>query len=257
MSSENIFILRGVDFELGFHDFYHNEIRNEINSFFNSRQYQISNKEFSYRIINHWEKNDLLTTSRRDGSGWRKYSVMDRIWVYIIREMRNFEISLNIIQKVKQSLTQKKKDSYTFPILEYYIAQAMLNKPVFLMIFSGGQAHPVTDREIQMNREFNASNNHLQINLNQILQKVFPEKNLKVKYKDPTELNLEEKRAVLLIRMGNFKELEITGKNIQKDTYIPENVTKAEEICNLILKKSYKTLRFTLYTGKVFSVNNE
>lgn len=251
----NIFILHGVEYEIGYQDYLNNEIKNEIHSFFNSKQYQISNKEFSYRIINHWEKNNLITSSRREGSGWRKYSIMDKIWLYIIREMRNFEISLKMIQKVKSSLTQKKKDAIFFPLLEYYIAQAMLNRPVFLMIFTNGQAHPVTEREFQMNRELSSSHNHLQINLNQIVQKIFPWMDLKVNYKGNSDLNFEEKRAILLLKMGNFKELELTEPKQGIKIFRPENESHVKEACSIIRNKQFKHLKFTLYSGRNFQVN--
>jgi len=252
-----IFMFRGVDYELGFNDYFQNDIKVGISSFLNKKQYQISNNEFSYRIINHWEKNKLTTSIRKGGTGWRKYSIMDRVWLYIIREMRDFGISLHMIQKVKNSLSQKKKDIITFPVLEYYISLALINKPAFLLVFPDGQTHPLTEKELAMNREFSSANNHFQINLNVIVQKLFKEKPLKIKFKEHLENNFDERRALQLLRLGNFIEYEVTYRDSSKQTHTNTDIVNNEDVYNLIYKKQYRQIKFKIDDDKFFVVKDE
>jgi len=246
-----IFMFRGVDYELGFNDYYQNDSKSGISAYLNAKIYQISNTEFSYRIINHWEKNKLTTSIRKGGTGWRKYSIMDRVWLYIVREMRNFGISLAMIKKVKANLIVKKKEVLNFPALEYYFTLTLINKPVFLLIFPDGQSQCVTDKELQMNREFSSANNHFQINLNAIAQKIFPSKPLKIKFKDISELSFEERRFQQILRLELFYETEIQLQSGNKLIFNAEDKSKSEEAFNIITKKQYRQIKMTMNDEKI------
>ena len=76
------FLFRGDAFIPDFEKYFskkHSELRKKMQE----RNKRIEIKEFSYRIINHWEQNGLVEVDREGGTGWRKYSVCDLIWMKI------------------------------------------------------------------------------------------------------------------------------------------------------------------------------
>ena len=57
--------------------------------------HRINTNDVSFRTLNHWEQKGLIEIERgEDGGGWRKYSLLDNIWLYIITELRKFNYSI-------------------------------------------------------------------------------------------------------------------------------------------------------------------
>jgi len=254
----DIFIFRGIDFELGYSDYSISEESISISNLLNDKIFKPKSGDFSYRIINHWESNDLLSSSRNNGKGWRKYSIMDLVWLYIIQDMRTFGITLDLIKKVKNNLIKTSTEGASiFPLLEYYISISLINTPCYLLIFSNGQAHPVTEHEYNSNREFSSKNNHLQINLNNILQKIFTEISLFVNHKEIAEYSLEERKAIQLIRLGAVKNINITLVNGSRQSLNSKEKEQFEKIISLIFKKNYGSIELFLNNEKMIRIDND
>jgi len=252
-----LFIFRGVDFELGHSDYLSTKDKTGISLKLNEKAFSLSKDDFSYRIINHWEKNDLLTNSRETGKGWRKYSIMDKVWLYIVKDMRNFGISLTMIQLVKKSITLKSKSRVIFPLLEYYVSLALTGKPVFLIVFENGQASPVIEKEYQANREYSSVNNHLQINLNNLLQKVFPEIPVKSRNKEFAEPSLNERKAIQLLRLGSVKKVSYIGRDGHKQQSSLKSALEGEAIVELLFRRNYRQMELQLANHNLFNFDNE
>lgn len=242
----NIFMFRGVDYELGFADFQISKRKTGLSHFLNLKDRKVSNKEFTYRVINHWEKNKLIESNRENNRGWRRYSVMDLVWLYIIKELRNFGVSHDLIQNVKKSLSENRQPDCEFFQLEYYISLVLVNKPVYLLIFNNGDAHPLTEKEYQLNREYSSNMNHIQLNLNSILQQILPEKDLKPHYGEDYEHTLEERKAIQMLRLGNYNEINLTleegSANKLEEHTINIKQRNIEDIINHINNKKYKSI---------------
>ncbi|MBL6963136.1 MAG: MerR family transcriptional regulator [Bacteroidetes bacterium] len=254
----DIFIFRGIDFELGYSDYSTSNGQINISTLLNEKLYKPKSGDFSYRIINHWESNKLLCSTRNNGNGWRKYSVMDLVWLYIIRNMRTFGISLELIKKVKKNLIDSKNtEESVFPLLEYYVSICLVNKPAYLLVFSNGQAHPVTEKEYGSNREFSSKNNHLQINLNNILQKIFPDRSLKAKYKENTEYSPEERKAIQIIRLEAVNRIHLMFSNGKEQFLGMKEKDQFESIVPVINQKQYGQIELVLADESNLVLENE
>ncbi len=64
-----IFMFRGVDYELGYADFHISRNKTGLSYYLNKKERKLSNKEFTYRVINHWEKNGLIESNRENNRG--------------------------------------------------------------------------------------------------------------------------------------------------------------------------------------------
>ncbi|MBU0472084.1 MAG: MerR family transcriptional regulator, partial [Nanoarchaeota archaeon] len=70
----------------------------------------------SYRQINHWTEQGLIDDTRTKDSKWRKFSLIDLVWIHIIRELKEFGFPNNKIKIVKETILDKKE-----PVLKFYI----------------------------------------------------------------------------------------------------------------------------------------
>jgi len=66
-------------------------------------KFSISDIGLNARVINNWEKKGLFLKDH-DPRKRRKFDLIDAVWMKMIQKMRRFEISLNTIGKVKESL---------------------------------------------------------------------------------------------------------------------------------------------------------
>jgi DNA-binding transcriptional MerR regulator len=252
----NVYMFRGVDYELGYNDFQLSENTLGISDKINEQNKKISNADFSYRIINHWEANGLIANTRPENKGWRRYSLVDVVWLHIVKELRAFGFSLDQILNVRKNLTAPNSITKSeFPLLEYYIALALVNEPVYLLVFSNGSAHPLTENEYQMNREFNTSTSHIQIQLNPIIQKMFPGKNLKPDFKESHKITIDERKGVLMLRLGCFEEAKIANEDSEQDIEIKNkhNIEQIiEDTIQLIFKHNYESITIKHGIGKYY-----
>src|ERR1041385_3541880 len=108
--------------------FYLQEDGREMSEMLNEKKFTVREIGFSYRLINTWDANGLLDIERR-GTDWRKFSVMDKVWLNIIRELRKYGISLKQILKVKQFLNWNDGlSNVEMPLLEIYTSIAAPRK---------------------------------------------------------------------------------------------------------------------------------
>jgi len=186
---------------------------------------------------------------------------MDLSWLYIIKQLRSFGVSHDLILKVRKFLSKDRTKNSEFPQLEYYISLALVNKPVFLLIFASGESYPVTDNEFQINREYSSNSHHIQININHILQNIFPDKDLTPKFKPSFELNMDERKVIQMLRLGNFNEINLTLKEgLDEKLEEPEiNIQERniEDIIDHINNKKYKKIDLKKDVDYIISIQNE
>src|SRR6476469_9021990 len=119
-------ILRGDAYSVALHDYFENELGKKFSRALNAKTATLQEGAPSYRVISHWESSGILNSDRPSGSGWRKFSAMDRVWIWIVSELRKFGASLETIKNVKASLsTLSKAYGCEFPVLELYVIFAL------------------------------------------------------------------------------------------------------------------------------------
>ena len=84
--NELLKVYRNEAFDIGFYDYFKDLPNNKISQVLNNRERKITLNSVTYRQINSWEEQGLLTIERENRE-WRKYSLMDAIWVKILQEL--------------------------------------------------------------------------------------------------------------------------------------------------------------------------
>jgi len=225
----------------------------------NEKRNRLDKSKFTYRIINHWQKEGLISDDRPSGKGWRSYSLMDMVWLNVITELRKFGYSLEKIKLVKESLISpliNHKEKHQLPFLEVYVALALINKePTYLLVFDNGEALPVTTKEMVNAIQFKTIGNHIQISINNILQKIYPKKDLKPRFKTFIKLSDEEFELMALVRTGNYESITIKNKDGQIERLEATEHLKADErITELLKSGKFQNIEIKQQGGKVVCV---
>ncbi|MCG8320377.1 MAG: MerR family transcriptional regulator [Cytophagales bacterium] len=97
-----------------------------------------------YRLINHWDNQEIIPAARDSNKQWRKFSMMDMIWLDMVEDLRQFGCSIEKIRQAKGQLhTRYKNKEAAYPLLALFIFIMISNyNPVCLKIYpDGGLKH--------------------------------------------------------------------------------------------------------------------
>jgi DNA-binding transcriptional MerR regulator len=197
-------------FDNGFYQYFKERKGSHISKILNSTERKITFKDITYKMLNDWERAGLID-NKREGNEWRRFSIIDAVWLKIIKELRSFGMSLKQIKIAKTSLEfQQNKCGVAMPLLEFYTAFAIGNKmPVLILVFNDGVSIPANYTQYKVTRDFLGLENHIQLSLNNIIQGFFPEVDLKEIIKTEIPIELDEMELLAFIRVGEYEKVEI------------------------------------------------
>ncbi len=181
--------------------------------------------------------------------------MIDRFWIEIIIELRSFGYPLELIKRVKQRFehqSETESDS-CMPLLEGYFVLAYFYKtPCYLLVFPNGEAIPTTPDAYNFADETGTIGNHIKINLNRMLQKMFPEKDLAPVYKGALELSPEEMELMLFIRTGDYEAITVKRKNGKIDLIeATETLSADARVTEILKEQDYQNIEIKSANGKV------
>jgi DNA-binding transcriptional MerR regulator len=113
----------------------------------------------------------LITLPNRD-SKWRKYSLVEIIWIYIIRELRSIGFSRKKILKLKDCIfpTLPNSDITDTRRFKQYVLSVVAKRDVYLIVKSDGEGDLAIDIELieteRKNPEF--PNTYTMISINKL-----------------------------------------------------------------------------------------
>jgi len=98
--------------------------------------------DLTYRKINDWDSKNLISGLRTNKqAGWRKFSTIDLIKLFIITDLRKFGMHIEGIKSVLNNISTTVIESEPTSIkkneflqLEYFIACSLLKEPILLLI---------------------------------------------------------------------------------------------------------------------------
>lgn len=249
-------VYRKEAFDIGFHDYFKDIRNNKISQVLNNRERNIKLTTITYRQLNSWEEQNLIS-SDREGKGWRRFSIMDALWIKIIQELREFGLPHEKLKITKESLSYLSENcGVSMPFLEFYTAFAIGSKmPVLLLVFRDGVAVPANTTQYKITRESIGIENHIHINLNEMLQTLFPNIDLKPKKHFELPVNVNEMELLAFLRISNYEKIEIRCKNGQMENFeAVERVTAKKRIQEILKEDPYQDIQIQQQGGKVTAI---
>jgi len=238
--------------------YYYDEKSLKIRHWLNLRNKGLNINELSYRIINHWEKNGLVDVERgENGKGWRKFSLMDALWISIIVELRKFGVSIENVKLIKKQL-QSNNSKYAhsvYPRLEFYTALFMKERePIYILIFNDFTIQIATKTELEITQILGSVASHITIELRSLLLVVLNKPVIENKSEMTFELTNEELQLLLEIRTRNYKSIRIKMTDGIIKTLEMEAEIVEDTIHKLLSQKNYDEITITREDGKIRNI---
>ena len=253
--NEGISAYRNEAFDNGFYQYFKNKDKNKISETLNCKERNIKFKSVTYRQLNSWEAEGLLTIER-EGSEWRKFSIIDAIWVKMIKELREFGMSRKQLKVAKESLEfESKKCGVVMPMLEFYTAFAIGAKmPVLIMIFKDGLTIPCSLVQYKVAKEFVGVENHIQLSLNDLLQGMLPDVDLSPYILPESALTIDEVELLAFMRLGKFENVEVKYKDGKIDIIEGTERIATNKIAEIMKEQAYDEIKIRRQGGAITSV---
>lgn len=216
-------------------------------SFLTEKRFTIKNVDTTYRLINHWSTHGLFEDTRAEKKGWRKFSLVDMVWLKILIDLRTFGLPLDKIKVSFKSLQEK------MTLFEFAITSSMLGKGMNIVVFSDGELEIGSRNSIARSESLNYLNQsaYLVVSLNRCLSHIFPSKDF-TPCLDSVELSEKEISTLYEFRVGNPKKVSACFKKGVMDSL---EVTTKEKVGNTSAPKPDFGERSIVYEdGKTISV---
>ena len=88
------------------------------------RRYSVKDLPIESRVLNHWKEENILLENQIEKNKWGKFNLIDLIWINIIKELRDFGISIPLIKSIKNDIIDcfaNQRDYNKIKIPESYI----------------------------------------------------------------------------------------------------------------------------------------
>lgn len=238
---------------------YQGEKFSPIREIIRKRKVSMSSTSQSYRIINHWEEKDILLKQKGRNSGWRKFSLIDILWIGIIGDLRKIGLPLDKIKNIKKCIFHRREDGKEDTLyFELFIGRMFIKDNVLLVITPKGEADLCLDTEYINSQLINPlPSPHIVIRLNEIFSRSI--KKPELSYNTSLVISPNEKETDLLFSIMTEEDLgevriivkdrKINRINYVKRTQYPEKVT--EYITKAIKNKERKEFLLKIENGKV------
>jgi hypothetical protein len=179
---------------------------------------------------------------------------MDALWIKIIQELREFGLSWEKLKNTKESLSfQSELCGVPMPMLEFYTAFAVGGKmPVLLLVFKDGVAVPANFSQYKVTQQVLGLENHLQLNLNKMLQGLFPLMDLTPNFKNEMPVDIDEMELLAYLRVGEYEKVEVRYKNGKIDIIEGmERIKATKRLHDILREQEYANIEVIQEGGKV------
>ncbi len=179
------------------------------------KKYTVSDSKMTSRVLSHWDDLKLLPQGINK-DGWKKFTLVELVWMEALQRMRDFGLSLEKIREVKDDVLDWDESEKRYPVFEFYIANAwILEDDPYIVITQNG-SDIGSSAEIENSKLMNDSIHMFLISLKSILRSLGMtiEKPMKL-----YSLSDAEVETLFLIRSGDVEGLNMRIKD-QKITEI-------------------------------------
>lgn len=135
------------------------------------RKYSVGETNVSYRNLDHWEAKGLLPDgAAMQGRGWRRFNLIEIVWLETLSRLRNFGVSIDKISRIKEAVFEWNANLETYLLFEYYVAKAIVQtEDPYVAVGADGSAVLLVSSEIEALKADGTTYDILLISLKSIL----------------------------------------------------------------------------------------
>jgi hypothetical protein len=210
------------------------------------------------RMITHWQDIGLFEDQRHTDSGWKKFSLIDILWMGIIIEYRNLGFANERIKPVRKFLFENTTiEGKSISKLEYSAVQVLaFAKALYLITDVAGNIYLADDYEYVKLLQEGKVTNHIVLSLNQVVKE-----NIAVLFSEPNfnafaGLNKDEIQVMLILRSESYQSVQVTKKNGEIDMIEgTERISEKDRIIDILKQHEYQNIEIKQANGKVVLIS--
>lgn len=220
------------------------------------RKYTAKNIQSTYRVLNHWATQGIIDAAQPEANGWRKFSIVDIIWLDTITELRKYGMPIEKLKEYYKSFYKDSMDSKkSLPRFEFCVFLAWAGNPVFIVVYENGLATTVgahdTLETLWKLGEFIDKRSYVMINLNNIANKYLKSKD-QPRFPVISDLTSKENAILDLIRKGDYKEVKIVFKDKEPLLFEGKEILRSDSKIGDVLKdQKYQTIELITEESKI------
>lgn len=223
---------------------------------YENRYYSLQSIGVTYRMINNWDKNDLLILNRRNNNAWRKFNWYEWGWVEVIQHLRSWGVALDKIQEIKKQLFSEKveiqqESKHLFDLL--LVLTALEQNHFYLRIYQDNTCIMLADDEYSAAAD--RSQAHITIPLEQIVHTLNSKTPLQLDVKELYQLTPRQATLIDKIRENAYEKIIFfyAGKpSISLDINKTENIEN--RTIELMKNTDYEKIYLFEQNGDIYNV---
>jgi hypothetical protein len=197
-----------------------------------------------YRVLSHWDSKELIECERESMDGWRKFNLVEALWVSVIQKLRHLHTSLEDIGRLKPKFFEIIDWECPISLSEYYALCAIfLEKPVFLVI-APLQSDFFFYQELQAALATAHFESCIIVHLNPILNKLLPKEGVKSRFPFEGGITCEQQEILEILANEDFDKITFRK---EKGRLHRCDIEKgfAPNVSEHLLKQGHKNLAIT------------
>ncbi len=207
--------------------------------------YYDMNKDWRfYRVLSHWDSKGLIECERESMDGWRKFNLIEALWVSVIQKLRHLNTSLEKIGYLKPKFFEIIDWECPISLVEYYALNAIfLEKPTFLVIPSL-ESDFFFYQELQTALAMARFDSCIIVHLNPLLNKLLPKEGVRSRFPFEGGVTCEQQEILEILVKEDFDMISFRK---EKGKLYRCDIEKgfAPEVSEHLLKQGYKNLAIT------------
>jgi DNA-binding transcriptional MerR regulator len=233
------------------------------------RRWSVSDVGVPSRWISHWDRAHVLMDVEREGTGWRKFSFIDYVWLRIVCELRGFGLALPAIRRVKEILAaplpveprlvlRKTQQRSSYNVLLLLIAEAVVTKaPINLLVRADGETLLYNENQADAygtELELFRTAPHVCVPLTGMLGEMIRRNSIDFIVPRIPLLSRPEAETLALLREGRLNRLEATLVSGETLTVIPpgspDPAAAERTLLERLMLHPYQEIRYETDDGK-------
>jgi hypothetical protein len=250
-------VYRGDAFDEGFFDYLASDHVERIHEMLTEKRFTLKRSDVGTRVINHWESEGVTEDPREDGTGWRRFSMLDMIWLHAVARLREFGVSIEKLRRGRKSLASLGagglEDGPRISYFEFYVTLALSRQPVFLLVFRDGGVQLATEAEYSGGATslIGGLADHIRLSLNEILRAVFPNIDLTPERESRISVSDEEFDVLVMLRTGDYSSVTIRYRDGELERIEAEEEVPERRVIDILKEADYQDVTIKQRDGKV------
>lgn len=198
-----------------------------------------------YRVLSHWDSKGLIECERESMDGWRKFNLVEALWVSVIQRLRHLNTSLENIGHLKEDFFEIIDWECPISLAEYYtLCAVFLEKPTFLVVAAPWWSDFFSYEELQIALAKTRFESCIIVHLNPLLNKLLPKEGVKSRFPFASEITYEQQEILEILAKEDFDRITFRK---EKGRIYRCDIEKgfAPDVSEHVLKQGHKNLTIT------------